>query len=218
MFGLLGPNGAGKTTTVEILEGYRTRDAGDVSVLGHDPQRPGPRLPGAHRRRAAAVGALAERHGARDAHDVRRLLRAFARRRRGDRPRRARVEARRARQDAVRRPEAPARPRGRARRRSGPRLPRRADHRLRPGRAPRGVGDDPLAARARQDGAADDALPRRGGAAGRPRRRDARGRDRPRRHAARADDGRSRGRDPLPARRRGRRRDARPSRRACCTT
>ena len=42
VFGLLGPNGAGKTTTVEILEGYRTRDAGEVSVLGHDPQRPGP--------------------------------------------------------------------------------------------------------------------------------------------------------------------------------
>jgi ABC-2 type transport system ATP-binding protein len=37
VFGLLGPNGAGKTTTVEILEGYRQRDAGDVSVLGHDP-------------------------------------------------------------------------------------------------------------------------------------------------------------------------------------
>jgi ABC-2 type transport system ATP-binding protein len=41
VFGLLGPNGAGKTTTVEILEGYRTRDAGRVSVLGHDPQQPG---------------------------------------------------------------------------------------------------------------------------------------------------------------------------------
>jgi ABC-2 type transport system ATP-binding protein len=37
VFALLGPNGAGKTTTVEILEGYRQRDAGDVSVLGHDP-------------------------------------------------------------------------------------------------------------------------------------------------------------------------------------
>jgi ABC-2 type transport system ATP-binding protein len=34
---LLGPNGAGKTTTVEILEGYRDRTAGEVSVLGHDP-------------------------------------------------------------------------------------------------------------------------------------------------------------------------------------
>jgi ABC-2 type transport system ATP-binding protein len=42
VFGLLGPNGAGKTTTVEILEGYRSRDAGEVTVLGHDPQDPGP--------------------------------------------------------------------------------------------------------------------------------------------------------------------------------
>ena len=42
VFGLLGPNGAGKTTTVEILEGYRKRDEGEVSVLGHDPERPGP--------------------------------------------------------------------------------------------------------------------------------------------------------------------------------
>jgi ABC-2 type transport system ATP-binding protein len=39
VFGLLGPNGAGKTTTVEILEGYRTRTSGIVSVLGHDPQQ-----------------------------------------------------------------------------------------------------------------------------------------------------------------------------------
>jgi ABC-2 type transport system ATP-binding protein len=37
VFGLLGPNGAGKTTTVEILEGYRGRDAGEVRVLGQDP-------------------------------------------------------------------------------------------------------------------------------------------------------------------------------------
>jgi ABC-2 type transport system ATP-binding protein len=39
VFGLLGPNGAGKTTLVEILEGHRKRDAGEVSVLGHDPER-----------------------------------------------------------------------------------------------------------------------------------------------------------------------------------
>jgi ABC-2 type transport system ATP-binding protein len=38
IFAFLGPNGAGKTTTVEILEGYRTRNAGEVSVLGIDPQ------------------------------------------------------------------------------------------------------------------------------------------------------------------------------------
>jgi ABC-2 type transport system ATP-binding protein len=37
----LGPNGAGKTTTVEILEGYRTRDGGEVRVLGEDPQDAG---------------------------------------------------------------------------------------------------------------------------------------------------------------------------------
>ena len=37
VFGLLGPNGAGKTTCVEVLEGYRARDAGEVRVLGHDP-------------------------------------------------------------------------------------------------------------------------------------------------------------------------------------
>ena len=39
VFGLLGPNGAGKTTTVEILEGYRARSGGEVSVLGYDPAR-----------------------------------------------------------------------------------------------------------------------------------------------------------------------------------
>jgi ABC-2 type transport system ATP-binding protein len=39
--GLLGPNGAGKSTTIEILEGYRDRSGGDVSVLGTDPQHGG---------------------------------------------------------------------------------------------------------------------------------------------------------------------------------
>src|SRR6201995_590881 len=38
---LLGPNGAGKTTTIEILEGFRMRSAGEVSVLGTDPARAG---------------------------------------------------------------------------------------------------------------------------------------------------------------------------------
>jgi len=41
VFALLGPNGAGKTTTVEILEGHRDRDAGEISVLGVDPRRGG---------------------------------------------------------------------------------------------------------------------------------------------------------------------------------
>jgi ABC-2 type transport system ATP-binding protein len=51
VFGLLGPNGAGKTTTVEILEGYRERSAGTVSVLGHDPELQSPEL----RRRVGIV-------------------------------------------------------------------------------------------------------------------------------------------------------------------
>ena len=38
VFGLLGPNGAGKTTTIEILEGLRARNGGQVSVLGYDPE------------------------------------------------------------------------------------------------------------------------------------------------------------------------------------
>ena len=46
VFAFLGPNGAGKTTTVEILEGYRKRSGGEVSVLGEDPGR-ARRAPGA---------------------------------------------------------------------------------------------------------------------------------------------------------------------------
>ena len=41
IFAFLGPNGAGKTTTVEILEGYRRRNGGEVTVLGEDPERAG---------------------------------------------------------------------------------------------------------------------------------------------------------------------------------
>jgi len=42
VFAFLGPNGAGKTTTVEILEGYRLRTGGEVTVLGRDPRHAGP--------------------------------------------------------------------------------------------------------------------------------------------------------------------------------
>lgn len=41
VFAFLGPNGAGKTTAVEVLEGYRQRDGGEVEVLGEDPRRAG---------------------------------------------------------------------------------------------------------------------------------------------------------------------------------
>ena len=66
VFGLLGPNGAGKTTTVEILEGYRERDAGEVEVLGEDPQRAGKRVARAGRGRAPVVVALPEPDRARE--------------------------------------------------------------------------------------------------------------------------------------------------------
>lgn len=47
IFAILGPNGAGKSTTIEILEGNRVRDAGDVRVLGEDPAQPaGTGVPG----------------------------------------------------------------------------------------------------------------------------------------------------------------------------
>jgi ABC-2 type transport system ATP-binding protein len=51
VFSLLGPNGAGKTTVIEILEGHRSRNAGKVDVLGHDPESSGP----AFRRRIGIV-------------------------------------------------------------------------------------------------------------------------------------------------------------------
>ena len=53
VFGLLGPNGAGKTTTVEVLEGYRERTSGIVSVLGHDPGDAAARAARARRHRPA---------------------------------------------------------------------------------------------------------------------------------------------------------------------
>ena len=65
VFGLLGPNGAGKTTTVEILEGYRARDGGEVAVLGYDPGRRAARAAPAHRHRAAVRRHLQPHHPAR---------------------------------------------------------------------------------------------------------------------------------------------------------
>ena len=58
VFGLLGPNGAGKTTTVEILEGYRARSAGEVTVLGFDPGRAATGAARPRRDRAPEHGAV----------------------------------------------------------------------------------------------------------------------------------------------------------------
>jgi ABC-2 type transport system ATP-binding protein len=72
VFALLGPNGAGKTTTVEILEGFRRRDAGSVSVLGVDPGRP----TAAWR---ARIGIVLQTTGGHDELTVEELVRHFAR-------------------------------------------------------------------------------------------------------------------------------------------
>jgi ABC-2 type transport system ATP-binding protein len=71
IFALLGPNGAGKTTTVEILEGYRTRDAGTVEVLGYDPATGGP----AYR---ARIGVVLQSAGFEEEFTVRELVRLQA--------------------------------------------------------------------------------------------------------------------------------------------
>ena len=118
VFGLLGPNGAGKTTTVEILEGYRKRDGGDVTVLGVDPEHGGKAL----RERIGVVLQASELPAALTVREVHRMFAGYyAHPRDVDEviePRRPRGEVGRAGQDAVGRPEAPARPRRRARRRS----------------------------------------------------------------------------------------------------
>jgi ABC-2 type transport system ATP-binding protein len=73
VFGLLGPNGAGKTTTVEILEGYRPRDAGDVHVLGVDPWHAN----GAHRERIGVVLQHSELPAALTVREVHRMFAGY---------------------------------------------------------------------------------------------------------------------------------------------
>jgi ABC-2 type transport system ATP-binding protein len=73
VFGLLGPNGAGKTTTVEILEGYRPRDEGDVRVLGVDPWRSG----GEHRERIGVVLQHSELPGALTVREIHRMFAGY---------------------------------------------------------------------------------------------------------------------------------------------
>jgi ABC-2 type transport system ATP-binding protein len=71
VFALLGPNGAGKTTTVEILEGYRRADAGDVRVLGLDPSRQGAEL-------KSRIGLMLQQGGLFPQITAREALRLFA--------------------------------------------------------------------------------------------------------------------------------------------
>src|SRR3954462_3177443 len=71
IFALLGPNGAGKTTTVEICEGYRSRDGGEVRVLGEDPGEAG-------RHWKAQIGIVLQSGSGESQLTVRELLRAQA--------------------------------------------------------------------------------------------------------------------------------------------
>ena len=77
-FGILGPNGAGKTTTLEIIEGLRRPDAGEVRLLGESPWPRNPRAAAAHRRAAAGVGVLRAAHRARADPHLRRAVRRAA--------------------------------------------------------------------------------------------------------------------------------------------
>jgi ABC-2 type transport system ATP-binding protein len=79
VFALLGPNGAGKTTTVEILEGYRRRDAGEVSVLGVDPALAKAGAGPAARRWRERVGIVLQATGEFDELTVGEVVRHFAR-------------------------------------------------------------------------------------------------------------------------------------------
>ncbi len=71
VFALLGPNGAGKTTTIEILEGVRKRDDGDVRVLGEDPARAG-------RAWRARIGVVSQSEGQAQELSVQEILNHFA--------------------------------------------------------------------------------------------------------------------------------------------
>ena len=170
IFALLGPNGAGKTTTLEILEGFRTRDAGRVEVLGYDP---GDRATGrALRERIGLVlqdiavepyltvrETIARNAGyypaPRDTGEVIGLAR----------PGRAGAKEG---PEPFRRPEAAPGSGPGPDWRTGPAVPGRADDRVRSECAPRGVGGRPRPARRGRHDRAHHPLHGRGAGPGRP--------------------------------------------------
>ena len=216
VFCLLGPNGAGKTSV-----------GGDPRGI---PRRERRARPGCSGFRSAArrgqsrelrerVGIVLQSCGVQPDLTVAELVEMYGRYHRHPRPvdevlELVELEAKRDERAGKLsgRPAPAARPGARARRRPGADLPRRADDRLRPGRAPPGLVGDPVAVRARQDDLPHHALHGRGPAPGRPRRGDARGRDHRRGRARRARRPRPPpGRDPLHAAR-GRRARRHPRR------
>ena len=189
-------------------------------VLGMDPGDAAAGAARARRHRAAVERSVPPPDGARGGGALGRALPGAARRRRDDRARSGLTEsAERAHERAVGRPAAAAGLRARARRRPRARVPRRADHGLRPGGPPAGVGHRALAAGARQDRAPHHPLPRRGAGARRPR-GDHQGRRDPRRgRAARPRRGRGALSRELARPRRASCRSARrTTRRRCCTS
>ena len=168
IFAFLGPNGAGKTTTVEILEGYRGRTAGEVTVLGADPAR-------ADREWRERVGIVLQDSKMHPELTVRESLELFAGYYRSPRDVAGTIdlagpvgEGRRSRRAALRRPAATARRGAGADRRPRAALPGRADDGLRPLGATPGVGGGGEPARARQDRVPDHALHGGGAGAGGP--------------------------------------------------
>ena len=184
VFCLLGPNGAGKTTTTEILEGYRARSAGEVRVLGHDPEH-GER---ALRERVGIVlqeaAAQAELTVAEVLDHVRALLPA---------PRGRSASSSSSSASPARRARASKLLSGGQQRRLDLALALVGDPDLLfldepttgfdPSRPPPGVVDDQGPLRAGQDGLPHHPLHGRGAGAGRPRRRDGRRAHRRPRHA-----------------------------------
>ncbi len=215
VFGLLGPNGAGKTTAVEILEGYRRRDGGAATVLGVDPG-------GAPRALRERIGVVLQQSELSPLLTVRETHRMFA----GYYAKPRDVD------EVIELVGLAEKRDARVKSLSGGQK-RRLDLGVALVGNPELVfldepttGFDPAARRAawelirslRTLGTTillDDALPRRGAAARRPRRRTPRRRDRPAGVAGRAHRRRSNDRDPLRARRRASSSSRRPSRRGC---
>ena len=190
IFAFLGPNGAGKTTTVEILEGFRQRTEGQVSVLGHDPATAG----GAWRDRVGVVLQVNASPACPSGSAWPCTPGSTAHRETSTRPSPWSVSPAggRARHQAVGRPAAPARLRARPHRRPRARLPGRADHRFRPVRPPRRLEASPGSG-TRQDRLPHHPLHGRGGIPGRPDHGALRGAHHGRGHAA--DTGRTRPHD-----------------------
>ncbi len=177
------PNGAGKTSTIEVLEGFRAASGGSVEVLDADPWN-------AARDWRDRIGIVLQESAPELGLTVRECLRLYAGYYTAPRDVDETIalvglaeQAGRRGDEALRRPAPPARRRARARRRPRADLPRRADDRLRPGRAPRRVGGRHRPARARQDDPAHHALHGGGRAARRPDRRHGPRRDRRGGHA-----------------------------------